>query len=124
MNEKAKESHRKASRKYNETKEGKETRKKAYQKYRSTNKHLNKTLQRMYGITLSQWQEMFEKQKGCCAICGTHQVELKITLNVDHCHETDKVRGLLCSGCNKALGLIKTNVRTAKGMVKYIDNCC
>lgn len=51
-----------------------------------------------------KYNELFEKQKGCCAICGKHQSELEKTLHVDHDHKTGKVRGLLCQRCNQALG--------------------
>lgn len=57
-----------------------------------------------YGITLKQYQELFEKQKGCCAICGRHQRNFKSKLHVDHDHKTGIIRGLLCTGCNIILG--------------------
>ncbi len=124
MNEKAKESRRKASRKHNKTKAGKKTLKKALQKYRSTNKYLNTKLQRAYGITLDQWQEMFEKQKGCCKICGKHQSELKQTLSVDHCHSTGEVRALLCRQCNTVLGFVNEDYDIVLRLLEYIDEYC
>ncbi|KKM27158.1 hypothetical protein LCGC14_1577570 [marine sediment metagenome] len=124
MNEKAKESRRKASRKHNKTKAGKETLKKALQKYRSTDKYLNTKLQRAYGITLVQWQEMFEKQKGRCKICGKHQSELKKTLSVDHCHSTGEVRALLCHQCNIALGFVNEDSDIVLRLLEYIDEYC
>lgn len=60
-----------------------------------------------YGITIEQFNEMFEKQNGLCAICGAHQSKLKQTLNVDHSHINGKVRGLLCPSCNKNLGILE-----------------
>ena len=62
-------------------------------------------LKRNYNLTNSMWQEMFEKQQGCCAICGRHQREFKKALNTDHNHLTGRVRDLLCSGCNKDVGI-------------------
>ena len=70
-----------------------------------------------YGITLEQWQQMFEKQQGCCAICGKHQLDLNITLGVDHNYTTGKVRGLLCNRCNIAVGFcedIELNIKVSK----------
>ena len=61
-------------------------------------------LLRTYGITYESYNNIFELQKGCCAICGTHQSELKKSLSVDHNHETKKIRGLLCQKCNTGLG--------------------
>ena len=60
---------------------------------------------KQYGITVVEYNEMFEKQKGCCAVCGLPFGE---TPNVDHCHESGKVRGLLHTRCNHMLGHAKT----------------
>ena len=57
-----------------------------------------------YGITLDDYNKMFNAQEGKCAICKKHQNELKKTLCVDHDHKTGKVRGLLCGRCNAGLG--------------------
>lgn len=62
-------------------------------------------LSRKFGITPQQYNECFQAQKGCCAICGTHQSKLRRALNVDHCHETGRNRSLLCDKCNVVLGL-------------------
>lgn len=56
-----------------------------------------------FGITEDQYNQMLEKQLGLCAIC--HKPDT-IKLAVDHCHETGKVRGLLCKRCNMAIGLL------------------
>ena len=57
---------------------------------------------RRYGLTIEQYDQMVEDQDGCCAICGGEVDRLR----VDHDHETGGVRGLLCHGCNTALGLM------------------
>ena len=57
-----------------------------------------------YGLTPDQWQQMFDRQKGCCDICGKHQSQIKAKLCVDHNHKTGKIRSLLCVGCNIAVG--------------------
>ncbi|HEX4851715.1 MAG TPA: endonuclease VII domain-containing protein, partial [Puia sp.] len=59
-------------------------------------------LRTLYGVTPEKYNELFEFQRGRCAICGKHQSELKRKLFVDHNHETGKVRGLLCFKCNTA----------------------
>lgn len=57
-----------------------------------------------YGLSIEDYNVLFEKQHGCCAICGTHQSELSKRLSIDHDHKTDEIRGLLCQRCNGALG--------------------
>lgn len=74
-----------------------------------------------YGITSKEYNEMFNKQEGCCKLCKTHQSDLKAKLNIDHNHMTDEVRGLLCNQCNQALGLIKENPSTLKNMLEYVS---
>ena len=93
-------------------------------KHRKTSKSKRARLLRNYGITEDQWQTMFDNQSGRCLICEKHQSELKQTLNVDHCHETGKVRGLLCGPCNQALGLMKEDKDSVLNMGRYIHEYC
>lgn len=74
-----------------------------------------------YGISIFEYNVMFEEQNGCCAVCKTHQSELKTKLEVDHCHETSKVRGLLCSRCNLALGMFKDDPVIIAAAVEYVS---
>ena len=57
-----------------------------------------------YGLSTDEYNALFASQKGCCAVCGAHQGVLNHTLYIDHDHNTGKVRGLLCSRCNQAVG--------------------
>ena len=57
-----------------------------------------------YGISEDEYLEMHEAQSGCCKICGIHESKLPKRLHVDHCHDTGKVRGLLCAKCNTSIG--------------------
>lgn len=63
---------------------------------------------------------MFDKQGGCCAICGTHQSELINKLCIDHNHITGAVRGLLCSKCNSALGYVNEDIKILKSVIEYL----
>ena len=73
-------------------------------------------LMRNYGITIEEYDNMFAAQNGICAICGKPQNGKR--LFVDHNHETDKVRGLLCQNCNIALGHMGDD---AQLLIKAID---
>jgi protein-arginine kinase activator protein McsA len=61
---------------------------------------------------------MFDAQNGQCAICKKVQAR---TLHVDHCHNSSKVRGLLCQKCNMAIGLFNDNSDLLKKAIKYLS---
>ena len=90
--------------------ENKDKYKKRYEKYRI----------KQYGITIEEYNTIFETQDGCCAICGAHQSALKNKLCIDHDHETDEVRGLLCSSCNKGLGIFKDDTNALQKAIEYL----
>jgi DNA-directed RNA polymerase beta' subunit len=71
----------------------------------------NSSLKTKYGITLKEYDALFAKQKGICKICGAAQPGRKgiKRFAVDHCHKTNKIRGLLCMRCNTAIGLLNEN---------------
>jgi len=66
----------------------------------------NNTLKREFGITLNDYNKMFQEQQGCCKICNKHQSNFKKALHVDHDHITNKIRALLCVVCNTRLTII------------------
>lgn len=76
-------------------------------------------LRKRYGISIEDYKRMHEHQDGLCAICkGLPQ---KKGLSVDHNHQSGKVRALLCSRCNTALGLVDENKTILKTMIQYIS---
>ena len=75
-----------------------------------------------YGITSEQYDIIYTKQNGCCAICGKHETKLNRKLSVDHDHETGIIRGLLCYKCNTALGLFGDNIEILKQALNYLIN--
>lgn len=83
-------------------------------------------LKSTHGISLRQYQEMLESQNGVCAICGNNetvkQQGIPQPLSVDHCHETGKVRGLLCSRCNAAIGLLREDLDILASAASYLIN--
>lgn len=79
-------------------------------------------LKKHYGISLDDYEKMFEKQNGVCAICGDPNMSERYKyLAVDHCHETGRIRGLLCDACNKALGGFKDSIDVLKSAVEYLN---
>jgi hypothetical protein len=82
-----------------------------------------KSLKNRYGITEEQYDEMYEKQNGKCAICfKPAELKSKKRLNVDHDHSTGKVRGLLCSSCNRGLGLFEDSKDVLISAQHYLTN--
>jgi len=83
-------------------------------------KKWNRHLIQRYGITVEQYMEILDKQGGLCKICGEPSKRLK--LSVDHCHNSKKIRGLLCERCNTLLGRVKDNPVILENAAKYLRN--
>jgi len=77
-------------------------------------------LLRNYGISGRQYDEMFARQRGECALCGSPPKANK-RLHVDHCHSTGRVRGLLCIPCNLALGKLGDSIVSIKRALRYLE---
>ena len=78
-------------------------------------------LLRVFGIDNDRYNEMFALQAGKCDICGKHQMELNKRLCVDHCHETGKIRGLLCHSCNVAIGFLGDDIENLNCAIMYLN---
>ena len=78
----------------------------------------NVILKNVYGITLDDYNRMFNTQEGKCAICQRHQNELTRTLCVDHDHKTNKVRALLCVTCNTDVSVVENRLEE---MTNYLN---
>jgi hypothetical protein len=89
-------------------------------KTEKSNYHRKANLKKMYGLTIEQYNWFFQNQKGYCLGCNRHQSILNRKLNVDHNHITTKVRGLLCIGCNRALGFVEENIQTLLNLANYL----
>lgn len=77
-------------------------------------------LKKLFNLTIEDYDRMFKNQNGKCKICKRHQDEFKQRLSVDHNHLTGKVRGLLCSKCNIALGTIE-NTKFYLKLLQYLE---
>ncbi|MFD6286887.1 endonuclease VII domain-containing protein [Streptomyces sp. NPDC060205] len=73
-------------------------------------------LKRHYGMTEAERDEMVASQKGLCVIC------LKApAVHVDHCHETGRVRGVLCFNCNSAIGKLGDDPDAVRRAAAYLE---
>jgi hypothetical protein len=95
------------------------------------------------GLTIEQYEAMLMEQGFACAVCGSESSGYKrngrqgakrrleqgwpstaqegdFTWSVDHCHQTGKVRGVLCARCNSALGMVGDNISVLEGLIDYL----
>lgn len=78
-------------------------------------------LKAKFGITEAQYDELLDRQKHRCAVCGGHESQWKMRMAVDHNHKTGEIRGLLCYPCNKwVVGLIDRYHNRIEPAMKYI----
>ena len=89
--------------------------------HENKDQYLDDTYKRKYGITLEEYNMLLGKQKNVCAICS-EVCSSKRRLAVDHNHETGAVRGLLCSNCNRGLGLFKDKIDRLNKAIEYLGN--
>lgn len=79
-----------------------------------------KYIRRKFGITLEEYENMVLDRKGCCDICQS-QSKGRGNLHIDHCHQTGKLRGLLCMNCNVVLGLVYDKSEILNSAINYIN---
>jgi len=78
-------------------------------------------IKRKYGLTREMWDKMFEAQNRVCALCQKRTTGRgNGRLDVDHCHETGRVRGLLCRHCNTALGILGDTPDKMERVMDYL----
>ena len=118
---------------YSKTERGKEVARKAYARWRGENLEYARQLSRegnrkartedprrfksyelkaAYGITIEQYDALLAKQGNACAICAAPEPRGMGVFHVDHCHNSLRVRGLLCTECNMGLGKFKDSPLT------------
>ena len=72
---------------------------------------------REYGVTKEQFYDIFKKQGGKCAICLDSITDKD---SMDHCHNKNKARGILCAYCNTALGQFEDNIGKLESAIAYL----
>ncbi len=95
----------------------------AYRKgWNEKNKSLikSKTLLKRYGITIEVFNELIASQNGACALCDkVFDLNNPKLIHIDHCHDTGKIRGALCSVCNTTK-VGSNTIETAKKLLDYL----
>lgn len=62
-------------------------------------------IKKEYGLSKEEYLDLVKIQHSSCKICGKYELN-HFKLHVDHCHDTKKVRGLLCGTCNQSIGML------------------
>jgi hypothetical protein len=81
----------------------------------------DRRLQSKYKISAYDWGNMWSAQGGLCAGCENHLTG-GWTTQVDHCHKTGKVRGLLCNRCNTTLARVRDDPCYLRRLANYVEN--
>jgi len=77
-------------------------------------------LRNKYGLEIKDYDKMFDDQNGNCKICNNSLIKP----HIDHCHSTNKIKGILCGNCNIGLGMFKDNPEYLENAIKYLKENC
>jgi hypothetical protein len=76
---------------------------------------------RNYGLSVDEYAAILDSQSGGCGICGAKVPGgNSIFMHVDHCHATGKIRGLLCTNCNRGLGYFQDDIEVLAAAIRYL----
>lgn len=85
-----------------------------------TKVHLRRALLKKYGLTIEQFSTMLAAQSHACKLCRKLRLPSEREWQVDHCHDTGRVRGVLCYNCNVGLGHFKDSRELLKAAIGYL----
>lgn len=88
-------------------------------KYKKNPKTAREYMLKKYGLTIEEYETLFAKQGYRCAICRKVPTPQQ-RMCVDHCHETQVVRGILCTSCNRGVGLLGDDPASVKRALEYL----
>lgn len=89
---------------------------------RNPNKKTEQHL-REYGLTMEDYNNMLKAQNNACAICGginNTEIYIRRPLFIDHNHNTNQIRGLLCDRCNFLIGNARENINILSNAIEYL----
>lgn len=89
-----------------------------YQRWRRERVGKSEHLRRTYGLTEDEYDALLASQDSRCAVCRRESDRLV----VDHCHDSGRVRGILCGQCNLALGLVRDDPEVLAGLIAYLES--
>lgn len=88
-----------------------------------TKESKHKSNLKRYGLTVEDYNILLAKQNNSCAVCLSKTSKRPSSrLVVDHDHKTNKVRGILCSNCNVALGLLEDSLELINNLHRYLND--
>lgn len=105
---------------YNKSEKAKDALKRYDQSDKGKVNSKKKHLRSKYNLTLVEYNNKLKQQDHKCAICGTDEVDLDRSLCVDHDHETNAVRDLLCNACNTGIGMFKEDITILQKAIAYL----
>jgi hypothetical protein len=99
----------------------------SYHKHKHKNPYVyevdkDKKLKKAYGISYQEYLNILAIQQNSCAICGVDQEDVSRAFAVDHCHDTGKIRGLLCCNCNTGIGNLRDDIGLLERAIEYLKN--
>ena len=77
-------------------------------------------LRSRYGMTEDDYKQMIVDQNNLCSICAVDFSKVD-KIHIDHCHTTNKVRGLLCVNCNSGIGIFRDDIEVLEKAIKYLE---
>lgn len=110
--------YRKRRAEYKKTESGKAAEKRYRQSKACIERLKRNRLKTRYNLTPEDVLELLNQQANRCAICSK-QLE---SYHIDHCHKSNRVRGILCSSCNLGLGMFRDDVDVLKVATKYLED--
>ncbi|RWO22804.1 endonuclease VII domain-containing protein [Mesorhizobium sp.] len=106
---------------YTKTDAGKASQKRFVSSAERREKRKWRVRHKKYGMSRDSFSEMLLAQNGRCALCSTDKPGSRYGFCIDHCHETGRVRGILCHNCNSALGKLGDTPTSISRALAYVQ---